>query len=119
MSMAKSMSEIDIEGYIRQISGMQVSGVSVKTNMIAAYTAGKRSAEVERLKAAAKISPEDGFEVAFNLACSTLQSGRIKEAKDCLLLALRIGETYPARIFPLLSLVFHPSTHLIHWGNNI
>ena len=71
----------------------QVTGVSVKTDIIAAYTAGNRHAEVERLKASAKISPEDGFEVAFNLACSTLQSGKIKEAKDCLLLALRIGAT--------------------------
>ena len=70
---------------------MQVTGVNVKTNIIAAYTAGKQSNEVEKLKAAAKISPEDGFEVAFNLACSTLQSGKVKEARECLLLALRIG----------------------------
>ena len=63
----------------------------MKTNIVAAYTAGNRSGEVEKLKAAAKIAPEDGFEVAFNLACSTLQSGKIQEAKECLLLALRIG----------------------------
>ena len=99
---------IDIGRYIRLMCGMQVTGVSIKTNIIAAYTAGKRSAEVEKLKAAAKISPEDGFEVAFNLACSILQSGKVKEAKDHLLLALRIGAASSTLNPLLLCSIFDP-----------
>lgn len=68
-----------------------MTGVNVKTNILAAYTASNRAKEVDKLAATLKISPEDGFEVAFNLACSTLQCGRIAEAKQCLLLALRTG----------------------------
>ena len=65
--------------------------MSAKTNVIAAYIAGSKSKEVEEAAKSLKISREDGFEVAFNLACSTLQRGRIDEAKESLLLALRLG----------------------------
>lgn len=76
----------------------------MKTNIIAAFTAGNRSREVKEVAKALKIAPEDGFEVAFNLACATLQCGQLKEAKECLLLALRLGElhvmTEPLHLYP-------------------
>lgn len=70
---------------------VQVSDASLKTNIVAAYTAGNHAADVRDVAKSLKISPNDGFEVAFNLACSTLQCGLIKEAQECLLLALRLG----------------------------
>lgn len=38
-----------------------------------------------------KITPNDGFEVAFNIACSQLEEGHPDSAKVTLQLALRLG----------------------------
>ena len=41
----------------------QVTSLNVRSNIVAAYTAGGRSEEVKAVTAAMKISAEDGFEV--------------------------------------------------------
>ena len=71
---------------------LQVTAVDARTNIVAAYTAGGRSREVSVVMDAMKIAAKDGFEVAFNLACSRLLCGQLEEARELLLLALRSGE---------------------------
>ena len=71
---------------------LQVTAVDARTNIVAAYTAGGRSREVSSVMDAMKITAKDGFEVAFNLACSRLLCGQPEEARELLLLALRSGE---------------------------
>jgi len=74
------------------VSVVQVTSLNVRSNIVAAYTAAGRSAEVEAVTGAMKISANDGFEVAFNLACSTLHCGDFARAQETLLLATRLGE---------------------------
>ena len=73
---------------------LQVTAVDAQTNIVAAYTAGGRSREVSVVMDAMKIAAKDGFEVAFNLACSRLLCGQLEEARELLLLALRSGEGF-------------------------
>lgn len=83
---------------------LQVTGLNVRANLVAAHTAGGRGADVKAIAAALKITPEDGFEVAFNLACSMLHCNQLAEAKDCLLFALRLGDIYYSCTQPSVAL---------------
>ncbi|GAB4817516.1 hypothetical protein N2152v2_004562, partial [Parachlorella kessleri] len=69
-----------------------VSGMEVRTNVVAAYLAGGRAEEVPAVMEAMKMSPQDGFEVAFNAACALIEAGSLREAEKQLQLAQRVGE---------------------------
>ena len=70
---------------------LQVSSLELRTNVLAAYVAGGRAAEVPAVCEAMKIAPRDGFEVAFNSACALLAAGQVQRARSELEHAQRLG----------------------------
>eukprot|EP00898_Chlorokybus_atmophyticus_P005459 jgi/Chlat1/5914/Chrsp4S06247 len=68
------------------------SSLEVKTNVLAAYVSGGRAAEVAAVMQAMKVSPRDGFELAFNAACALLDTGNFAKAEEFLLLGQRVGK---------------------------
>lgn len=82
-----------IEIYRKLLDDYNEDSVEMKTNMVAAYAAAGFGEEtVEGLKKSLAISPEDGFELAFNLACGTLAIGNVSDAKTQLQISRRVGE---------------------------
>lgn len=73
----------------------QVESTEVKANVLAAYVAGGRGAELPAVMEAMRAKPSSGFELAFNSACGLAEAGDWAAAEDQLRLALRVGE--PAR----------------------
>lgn len=65
--------------------------MELQTNVLAAYVAGSRAAEIPEAMAAMHIPPTDSFEVAFNRACGLLQQGDAAAAEEQLLLGQRLG----------------------------
>ena len=59
---------------------------------LGSYVAGGRSAEVPTLMTALKVAPKDGYEVAYNFACSLIATEKAPEAEEWLLLAQRLGQ---------------------------
>ncbi|KAK9826948.1 hypothetical protein WJX74_001295 [Apatococcus lobatus] len=69
----------------------KAANVELQTNVLAAYVAGSRAAEIPQAMAAMRIPPGDSFEVAFNRACGLLQQGDAAAAEEQLLLGQRLG----------------------------
>ncbi|KAI8106099.1 hypothetical protein M9435_000646 [Picochlorum sp. BPE23] len=66
-------------------------GIESKTNLMAAYAeAGMDGGEA--LLESMGVSPNDGFELAFNVACGMMATGLAENAREQLLAAHRIGE---------------------------
>ena len=63
----------------------------VATNLVAAFVADGRAAEVPALLAAMKLASGGSFELAFNRACGQLSEGNLGAAEEQLQLAMRIG----------------------------
>lgn len=62
----------------------------VKTNVIAAYVMGGRAAEVKALlETQLRVAPRDGFDIAYNVACSLIELKDFPAAEEMLLLARR------------------------------
>jgi signal recognition particle subunit SRP72 len=59
--------------------------------MVAAYIAAGRSADVPSLMAALELAASDSFECAYNAGCAALAQGQLREAREQLLLAHRMG----------------------------
>ena len=84
-------------------AGAQVATAELRANVLAAYVAGGRSADVPAVMAAMKFGPRDSFEIAFNAACALLGAGDAPAAEQQLLLAQRLGAraaltlTHPVR----------------------
>lgn len=64
----------------------------VKTNIVAAYVAGGRAAEVPSLMETLKVQPRTGFELAYNAACAVIDKEDYAKAEELLQLAHRIGQ---------------------------
>ncbi len=72
-------------------AGCQVATAELRANVLAAYVAGGRAADVPAVMAAMKFGPRDSFEIAFNAACALLGAGDAPAAEQQLLLAQRLG----------------------------
>ena len=70
---------------------LQVPPQEVATNLVAAFVADGRAAEVPALLAAMKLASGGSFELAFNRACGQLAEGNLGAAEEQLQLAMRIG----------------------------
>ena len=70
---------------------LQVPPQEVATNLVAAFVADGRAAEVPALLAAMKLAGGGSFELAFNRACGQLAEGNLGAAEEQLQLAMRIG----------------------------
>jgi signal recognition particle subunit SRP72 len=70
----------------------KVDANDVKTNMVAAYVAGGRAAEVPSLMESLKVQPRTGFELAHNAACALIEKEEYGKAEELLQLAHRIGQ---------------------------
>lgn len=66
--------------------------MEAKANLVAAYVASGRAADVPAALADIGCSAHDGLELAFNVACGLLSVGSMNEAKEQLISARRIGE---------------------------
>lgn len=66
--------------------------MEAKANLIAAYVASGRCGDVSDALAEIGCSANDGLELAFNVACGLIGDGSLKNAKEQLLAAHRIGE---------------------------
>jgi signal recognition particle subunit SRP72 len=69
----------------------QLDSLEARTNMVAAYVAAGRSTDVPSLMATLGLAASDSFEVAYNAGCAALAQGRLREAREQLLLAHRMG----------------------------
>ncbi len=74
------------------INVIQVSTSELHTNVLAAYISGKRGSEVPAVMEAMKITAKDSPDVAFNKACSLMESQDYEAAESELLLAQRLGK---------------------------
>jgi signal recognition particle subunit SRP72 len=64
----------------------------VKTNIVAAYVAGGRAAEVPSVLDTLKVQPRTGYELAFNAACALIEVEDYTKAEELLQLAHRLGQ---------------------------
>lgn len=78
-----------IASYEKLFKQHKLDGDDVKTNIVAAYVAGGRAAEVSSLMDALKVAPRSGFELAHNAACALIEKGEYAQAEELLLLARR------------------------------
>jgi tetratricopeptide (TPR) repeat protein len=78
-----------IASYEKLFKQHKLDGDDVKTNIVAAYVAGGRAAEVSSLMEALKVAPRSGFELAHNAACALIEKGEYAQAEELLLLARR------------------------------
>ena len=81
-----------IEVYSELFKSHNEDSIEAKTNVIASYVAAGRSGEVPRVLEAMKISPNEGLELAFNVACGLVNRGELGLAREQLLAAHRVGE---------------------------
>lgn len=81
-----------IKQYSQLFQQYGADGMEVRTNVLAAYVAGGKAAEVPAVMEAMKMSAQDSFEVSFNAACALLEAGSLGEAERQLQLAQRLGE---------------------------
>eukprot|EP00884_Botryococcus_braunii_P009741 jgi/Botrbrau1/18769/Bobra.0386s0088.1 len=70
----------------------KVSTAELHTNVLAAYISGSRSSEVPAVMEALRITAKESPDIAFNNACSVLESGDYAAAEKQLLLAMRLGK---------------------------
>ncbi|GJP34687.1 hypothetical protein CLOM_g19098 [Closterium sp. NIES-68] len=69
------------------------SQLEVKTNVLAAYVMGGRSAEVKGLmESQLRVAARDAFDVAYNSACALIEMRDFRAAEEMLLLARRVGQ---------------------------
>lgn len=68
--------------------------VEAKANLVAAYVAAGKSEEIPAVLAdiGCVSSQDESLEVSFNVACGMIASGRMQDARECLLKTRRIGE---------------------------
>ncbi len=82
-----------------------MASLELRTNVLAAYVAGGRAAEVPAVCEAMKISAADSFEVAFNMACALLAAGDVPRARTELERAQRLGACAAAAARPPASVL--------------
>lgn len=81
-----------ISSYEKLIQKFKVDSIELKTNIIAAFITGGRSADTSSLMASMKVTPNSSFEMAYNAACALIEKSNFAEAQELLLLARRIGQ---------------------------
>ncbi|KAG7672384.1 putative Signal recognition particle subunit SRP72 [Nannochloris sp. 'desiccata'] len=68
------------------------ASAEVQTNIIAAYAVGGRAPEISKAMTDMKMTPKDGFEAGFNIACGLIDEEKLTQAEEALYLAKRVGE---------------------------
>ncbi|CAK9259565.1 unnamed protein product [Sphagnum jensenii] len=81
-----------ISSYQKIFKEHKLNSTEIKTNIVAAYIARGRATEVSQLMESLKVSAHNGFEMAYNAACASIERKEFSKAEELLLLAHRIGQ---------------------------
>ncbi|XP_021745013.1 signal recognition particle subunit SRP72-like [Chenopodium quinoa] len=65
---------------------------SLEINFVAGLVGAGRSSEVKRVLEALKVKPTSSFELAYNTACSLIETNKFVDAEQLLLSARRVGQ---------------------------
>ena len=69
----------------------QLGALEARANLVAAYIAAGRATDVPALMSTLDLAGDDSFEVAYNAGCASLAQGRLRDARQQLQLAMRMG----------------------------
>ncbi len=78
-----------ISSYQKIFKEHKLNSTEIKTNIVAAYIARGRATEVSQLMESLKVSAHNGFEMAYNAACASIERKEFSKAEELLLLAHR------------------------------
>lgn len=77
--------------HVSPLQAGQLGALEARANLVAAYIAAGRATDVPALMSTLDLAGDDSFEVAYNAGCASLAQGRLRDARQQLQLAMRMG----------------------------